>query len=85
MIQQGDGDMIVFYDSRCWATYARTNRRVRWNYAQWCGRWDTVEEAISVVRERFPGERVEYRIHNLTTDETLTGYVYGHEDRKEEV
>lgn len=67
--------MIIISDNRSKATYARVNRRVRWCYAEWCGRWATVEEAIESVKEHFPGQRVEYRIEDRATDEVITGYI----------
>ena len=67
--------MVIISDNHCFATYARVNRRIKWKYSEWCGRWATVEDAISRVREMFPRQRVEYRIENRATDEVITGYI----------
>lgn len=67
--------MIIIEDDRCLVTYARVNRRVRWRYAEYCGRWKTREEAIKNAKEHFPGQRIEYRIENMETDEVTTGFI----------
>lgn len=67
--------MIVITDNRSKCTYARTNRRVRWKYAEWCGRWETVDEAIARVKEIFPGQKVEYKIEDRATDDVITGFI----------
>ena len=56
------------------AIYVRTNRRVQWQYSEYCGRWRTDEEAISVAAERHKEERFEYRIEDLLTGSVVTGY-----------
>lgn len=66
---------MIISDNRSKATYARTNRRTKWQYSEWCGRWETVEEAIASVKEHFPGQRVEYRIEDRATDEIVTGFI----------
>lgn len=66
--------MIVVTDNRCFVAYARVNRRVQWRYAEYCGRWETLEDAIRNAKEHFPGQRIEYRIENMVTDEVITGF-----------
>ena len=44
--------MIVIETNRIYAVYVRTNHHVQWRYAKYCGRWETVEKAIEVARER---------------------------------
>ena len=66
--------MMIIEDNRCLATYARTNRRIQWKYAEWCGRWATKEDAIASVKEHFPNQRIEYRIEDRATGEITTGY-----------
>ena len=53
---------------RIYAVWARTNRRVRWQYADFCGRYESIDEAIKAVKERY-SEEVEYMIENLATGE----------------
>lgn len=61
--------MIVGHTDRIYIAYYRTNRRVRWDYAEYAGRWETLERAIEEVRERLNGQRGEYRIVNVFTSE----------------
>ena len=64
--------IILDSDGRVWATYSRVNRRVQWKYSQWSGRWSSVEEAESKIREHYPaGEKVQYRSENLDTGEVV--------------
>ena len=69
--------MIVVCDDRKLCTYARVNRRVQWRYAEWCGRWATLEDALASVRRKFPQGRVEYRVEDRVTDEVKTGFMEG--------
>ena len=48
-------------DNRIYVIYIRTNRRVKWKYADYCGRW--------------AGVSFEYRIENRATDEVITGFI----------
>ena len=58
--------------------YTRTNRRVKWKYADYCGRWASVDEAIKAAAERMAGGvSFEYRIENRATDEITTGFATG--------
>lgn len=68
--------IILENDGRVWATYSRTNKRVQWRYSQWSGRWSSVEEAESKIREHYPvGAKVQYRSENLATDEVVIGEI----------
>ena len=60
-------------ENRVWALYCRVNRRIRWEYATYCGRWETVERALAEVKDRYD-DPVEYRIENKTTNDVLIGY-----------
>lgn len=54
----------------------RTNRRVRWQYSTYEGRcWDTIEEIMAMLKERYPGQRVEYRIEDWETGKDIIGFV----------
>ena len=61
-------------NGRTYAIYVRTNRRVRWQYAEYCGRWSSVEEAVEEAKARMNGEPFEYRVQNIGTDEVFTGF-----------
>lgn len=54
--------MIVIHETeRIYIIRTRTNRRLRWQYADYQGRWETPEKAIEVAKERVSG-RFEYQI-----------------------
>ena len=36
---------------RIYVIYTRTNRRVQWKYAEYCGRWESVSRAIEKAAE----------------------------------
>lgn len=67
--------MIQIETDRIMIARARVNRRVRWPYAEYCGRWKTVEEAVEHVREYAAGRRAEYQIENMMSGEIVTGFV----------
>lgn len=61
--------MIHIESDRIYSIYVRTNRHVQWQYADYCGRWATPEEAVEKAKERTPGD-FEYMIQDLTGDRT---------------
>ena len=63
------------YEERRYAVYARTNRRTKWQYATYCGRWETIERAIKEVKARY-SEEVEYRIEDICGEDVLIGTAY---------
>lgn len=67
--------MIVINDDKTKVLYVRTNRRVKWKYAEYGGRHETIEAAIKSATEHFNGQGFEYLIEDLCTDETSTGFV----------
>lgn len=68
--------IIVDCDGRVWATYSRINKRVQWKYSQWSGRWSSIEEVESKIKERYPiGMKVQYRAENLDTGDVVIGEV----------
>lgn len=67
------GNMIT--TNRIYKAYARINRKIRWQYSDYCGRWESIEKAVSEVTERYSNQDVEYRIENMVTDEVVTGIV----------
>lgn len=61
-------------DNRIYVIYIRTNRRVKWKYADYCGRWASVDEAVKAAEEHAGASvSFEYRIENRATGETITG------------
>lgn len=59
---------------RIYVIYTRTNRRVQWKYAEYCGRWESVSRAIEKAAELMgAGVSFEYRVENRATDEITTG------------
>jgi hypothetical protein len=67
--------MIVINDDRVNVIYTRTNRRVKWQYAEYCGRYASIDEAIERAKEYYGDQGFEYRIENRETDEVTTGFV----------
>ena len=67
--------MIIIETDKIYCLYVRTNRRVKWRYAEYGGRYETVEKAIDAVKERFKNERVEYLIESLDDDSSVQGFI----------
>ena len=66
--------MTIIETDRVYSIYARTNRKVQWRYAEYCGRWESVERAIEEVKSRY-SEKVEYRIEELGGCVVKTGFI----------
>ena len=67
--------MIVISDDRVNVIYTRTNRRVKWQYSEYCGRYASIDEAIKHAKEYYGDQGFEYRIENRKTDEVTSGFV----------
>lgn len=70
--------MIVIETDRIYAIYCRTNRRVKWQYAEYGGRYRTPEEAIEAAKMHYGDRAFEYMIENPFSDEfevLTTGFV----------
>lgn len=67
--------MVVVKTEKIYCLYVRTNRRVRWQYAEYGGRYETAEKAIEKAKEHFGDAPFEYLITNLENDEEITGFV----------
>ena len=67
--------MIIVETNRIYALYVRTNRRVKWQYAEYGGRYETEEQAIDAAKKHFGDTPFEYSIENIDTDEITTGFV----------
>lgn len=67
--------MIVIKDDRVNVIYTRTNRRVKWQYAEYCGMYASIDEAIEHAKEHYGDQGFEYRIENRETDEVTTGFI----------
>lgn len=62
--------------NRIYVIYIRINRRVKWKYADYCGRWVGVDEAIKAAEEYAGADApFEYRVENRATDEVITGFI----------
>lgn len=66
--------MIVIETARIYSIYTRKNRRVKWRYADYNGRWETPEKAVEVAKERISGD-FEYLIEELDGSVVKTGFV----------
>ncbi len=67
--------MIVVKTDRVVCIYVRTNRRVKWQYATYCGRYRTNAEALRAARAYMGNFPYEYLIENRETDERTTGFI----------
>ena len=67
--------MIIVETDRLTCIWVRTNRRVKWKYATWGGRYRNNEEALQIAKENMGDTPFEYLIRNLETDEETTGFV----------
>lgn len=65
-------------ECRIWCLYIRTDRRTKWQYSTFGGRWHSVEEAISVAKERMGNTPFEYRIECMDlreANDVVTGII----------
>lgn len=67
--------MIICETDRIYVILVRTNRRTRWQYATYCGRWKTPEEALEIAKERMGSQPFEYRISDMEDNLISTGFV----------
>ena len=67
--------MIVVKTDRIYCVYVRTNRRIKWQYAEYGGRYETIEKAIEVAKERMGETPFEYRFEELGGEVVATGLV----------
>lgn len=67
--------MVVVKTDKIYCLYVRTNRRVKWQYAEYGGRYETQEQAIEKAKEHYGNTPFEYLITNLENDEEITGFV----------
>jgi hypothetical protein len=66
--------MIIIETDRIYSVYARTNRRVKWQYAEYGGRYETVEKAINVAKEHYGSQRAEYIIQTFDGEIVAQGF-----------
>ena len=67
--------MILVETDRLVVIHVRTNRRVKWQYATYGGRYRTKEEALKTAEENMGNASYEYQLWNMGTDEVSTGFV----------
>ena len=66
--------MIKIETNRIYAIYTRQNRRIRWQYANYMGRWETPEKALEIAKERIEGD-FEYRIEEIGGGIGMAGFI----------
>ena len=59
---------------RKYCLYCRTNRRTKWRYAEYGGRYETVEKAIEKAKEHYT-EKTEYIVEDMYGNLVATGFV----------
>lgn len=67
--------MIRIETTRIYVLYTRTNRRVKWQYAKYGGRYESIEEAITAAKQHYGDTPFEYQIENMETDEITQALV----------
>lgn len=67
--------MITIETDRVFSLYIRTNRRVKWQYAQYGGRYETVEKAIETAKKHMGETPFEYLVENFEGETLTTGLV----------
>lgn len=67
--------MIVVNDNKSKVLYVRTNRRIKWQYAEYGGRYETVKEAIDSAKDHYGDQPFEYSVDDWDTGETITGLI----------
>ena len=56
--------MIVINDDRNFTLYYRQNKMTKWQYADYDGRYKSINDAIKALKEHINGQ-VEYRIEDM--------------------
>lgn len=67
--------MIVIETTKIYVLYVRTNRRVKWRYAEYGGRYESFEKALDAAKQHFGDTPFEYHVENLENEEIITGFV----------
>lgn len=62
------------HPERKYSIYCRTNRRVKWRYAEYGGRYETVKKAIEKAKEHY-AEKAEYIVEDMDGNLVATGFV----------
>ena len=57
--------MITIEDGKRYCLYSRTNKRVKWRYAEYGGRYASYEDAIASAGRHANGEPVQIRIEDM--------------------
>lgn len=66
--------MIVCETDRIYSIYVRTNRRIQWRYAEYMGRWETIEKAVETAKQRMT-EPFEYRVEEIGGNVVANGFI----------
>ena len=65
--------IIMPSDNRIYLIKCRKSSRVRWCYADYQGRWESIEKAIAVAKRRYPeGEVMQFSIYNTDAEEVVS-------------
>ena len=67
--------MIIIETDRIYCVYVRTNRRTKWQYAEYGGRYETIEKAIEVAKNHMGATPFEYQIQTLDGEVVATDLV----------
>lgn len=61
--------MIIVETTAIYVLRTRTSRHVRWQYAEYGGRYESVEEAVETAKKHYAATPFEYLIENMITGE----------------
>jgi len=75
--------MKIQQPERTYAIYIRTNKKVKWRFAHYEGRWSSPEEAIAVATERHPNISFEYQIERLGDRDNIIQGEVKHDGKKD--
>lgn len=67
--------MIIVETDRIYCVYVRTNRRIKWQYAEYGGRYETIDKAFEKMKEHMGAISYEYRITKLDGEVVATGFM----------
>lgn len=62
------------HPERIYNIYCRTNRNIKWRYAEYGGRYETVEKAIEKAKEHYE-EKTEYIVEDMKGNLIATGFI----------
>lgn len=66
--------MIIVETDRIYCIYTRTNRHIRWKYAQYGGRYESPEKCIEEAKKHC-ASGTEYLIETMDGERVAVGFI----------